>query len=879
MALSLGTKLGPYEIVAPLGAGGMGEVYRARDLKLGRDVALKVIPQEFAHDEKRMARFQREAQVLASLNHTNIASIYGLEESGGVRALVIELVEGPTLAERIKEGAIPIEEALPIAKQIAEALEYAHEHGIIHRDLKPANIKLTHDGKVKVLDFGLAKALQDDALAQDISNSPTLTMTTTKAGIILGTAAYMSPEQAKGKAVDRRADIWSFGVVLFEMLTGRQMFVGETATDIMAAVMRAEPDWTMLPKGASRRIRELLQRCLVKDEKRRLRDIGDARLDLDDALDATPDATSMPAPNPLWRALPWAIATAAIAAAAWTLSHRTADTASSGVMHLDITYPPNVEPISGLQGGFAVSPDGQTVAMIGVRDGVRRLFIRRLDRPEVIELSDTPGVNSFNFSPDSTSVAFIPGSTLLTRLSLADQQRAVIASGADLASNVVWGPTGILYTRDAALWIVPQQGGTPRQLTVLDTARHEVLHADPAVLAGGRTVLFTSLTSEAGTERIEAVSIDGRKRWVVIERASTPVWSPTGHLLYGRDDAVWAVPFDPNSATVSGDAVRVIPTGIVATGLFGGLGFHLSSTGTLVFVPADFGYKRVISVGRDGSEVALNLPPNSYGNPRISPDGRRLLIESEGSVIETLDLLRGTRARLTAAALGTSFPTWTADGKGVVFRRFNVPFWAAADGSGKAGPLPAGLIKDFPSSPGPDSDSIIAVRIQPETSGDIFLFSINGKFRPKPLLVTPAYEGGAQLSADGRWLLYQSNESGQPEIYVRRYPALDRQWQVSEGGGVQARWSSTSREIYYRSGQRMMAVAFDAPGAEPAFGKPTALFADEYDFGQGISIANYDVTRDGRFIMLRRGPQGGRLHAVINWTEELKQLLAAGGVR
>ena len=880
MALTSGTKLGPYEIRSPLGAGGMGEVYRAADSKLGRDVALKVILQEFAQDTQLMARFQREAQVLASFNHTNIASIYGLEDSGGVRALVMELVEGPTLADRIKEGAIPLEEALPIAKQIAEALEYAHEHGIVHRDLKPANIKVTQDGKVKVLDFGLAKALQRDAAPGDISNSPTLTFEATMAGIILGTAAYMSPEQAKGKAVDRRADIWSFGVVLFEILTGRQVFVGETATDIMAAVVRAEPDWSKLPKSLPRRVRELLQRCLVKDDKRRLRDIGEARLALEEAMNAAPEAASAASPNLPWRALPWAIAAVAIAVAAWTFWHRTGSRAASeAVLHLEIGYPPNVEPIVALQGGFGVSPDGQSVTMVGVRDGVRRLYIRRLDRPEAAELSDTAGVNSAYFSPDSKSVAFVLGSGLVTRMSLADRQRAVLGRGADLESRVAWVSTDIVYDRGGALWIVPAKGGTPRQLTVLDAARREVLHSDLAALPGGRVVLFSSLTIDPGTERIEAVSLDGQKRTVVIEHAVTPVWSPTGHLLFGRDGAVWAVPFDEDSATTTGAALPVIPAGVVSAVRSGGLGFQLSSTGDLVFVPANFDSKRVVSVGRDGSEVALNLPPDRYGAPRISPDGRRLLVENQGSVIEILDLLRGTHAKLTAAALGTSFSSWTSDGQGVVFRRFNVPFWTAADGSAKAGPVPAGLINDYPSSPGPDPDTFLNVRIQPETSGDIFLLSISGKFQPKPLLATPAYEGGPQLSPDGRWMLYQSNESGQPEIYVRRYPEMDRQWQVSEGGGVQARWSSTSREIYYRGGQRMMAVAFDSAGAQPTFGKPAALFADEYDFGQGLSIPNYDVTRDGRFIMLRRGSHGSSLRVVLHWSEELKQILAAGGVR
>ncbi len=885
MALTAGTRLGPYEIESPLGAGGMGEVYRATDSKLGRDVALKVILQEFAQDTQLMARFQREAQVLASLNHPNIASVYGLEDSGGVRALVMELVDGPTLADRIREGAIPLEEALPIAKQIAEALEYAHERGIIHRDLKPANIKVTHDGKVKVLDFGLAKALQGDAAPKNISNSPTLTLEATKAGIILGTAAYMSPEQAKGKAVDRRADIWSFGVVLFEILAGRQVFVGETATDIMAGVVRAEPDWSMLPKNTPGRVRELLQRCLVKDDKCRLRDIGDARLALDDAMledatNAVPEAAATAPPSQLWRALPWALAVVAIALAAWTFSHRTgSDAASREVMHLDINYPPNVEPTSGLQGGPSISPDGQSVAMIGVREGVRRLYIRRLDRPEATEISNTANASAASFSPDSKSVVFTQASGLITRLSLADQQRAVLAQGADIEARVAWVSTDIVYSRGGALWIAPAQGGAPRQLTVLDTARREVSHTDPVGMPGGRVVLFSSLTTDAGTERIEAVSVDGQKRTVVIEHARAPVWSPTGHLLFGRDGWVWAVPFDQSSATISGATVPVIPAGIVCAVGSGSLGFQLSSTGALVFVPADFDSKRVVSVGRDASELALNLPTDRYSAPRLSPDGRTLLVESQGSYLETLDLLRGTHAKLTAVEMGTAYPSWTADGEAVVFRRFRVPFWAATDGSGKGGPVPAGLINDYPSSPGPDPDTILDVRVQPETSGDIFLISISGKFKPKPLLATPAYEGGPELSPDGHWMLYQSNESGRAEIYVRRYPAMDRQWQVSEGGAVQPRWSSTGREIYYRGGLHMMAVAVNASGAEPTFGKPIALFADAYDFGQGASIPNYDVTHDGRFIMLRRGSQGSSLRVVIHWTEELKQILAAGGVR
>jgi serine/threonine-protein kinase len=695
--------------------------------------------------------------------------------------------------------------------------------------------------------------------------------------MILGTAAYMSPEQARGKAVDKRADIWAFGVVLHEMLTGQALFAsGDTLPDTIAAVMTREPDWNVLSKDTPPHVRRLLRRCLCKDAKNRLRDIGDARIALEEGGDAAPEGVPQRPPNRLRRALPWAMAAAVIAG--WALWHPTG-TARREVMHLDISYPPNVEPFPGVPGAFAISPDGRSIAMIGVRDGARRLYVRRLDRAEAAEINDTHGVNSVVFSPDSASVVFFPITRSVTRLSLADRQRAIVTTGADVTSPFAWGPGEIVYTRGGALWAVPAKGGAPRQLTVLDAGRHEVLHTDTAVFPGTRTVLFTSLTTEPGSEQIEAVPLDGGRRSVVIEHAMAPVWSPTGHLLFGRDGAVWAAPFDPGSATVRGAAVPVIPVGVVGTEFSGSPAFQVSSTGTLVFMPADFAYKRVVSVARDGSELTLNLPPNRYGNPRISPDGRRLLIETDSSVIETLDLARGIRAKLTAAALGTEYPVWTADGKAVVFKRYNVPFWAAADGSGQAGPVPSGTINDTPASAGPDADSILVVRNQPETSGDIFLMSISGKFQPKPLLVTSAYEGGAQLSPDGRWLVYQSNETGQPEIYVRRYPALDRGWQVSEGGGVHARWSATGREIYYRGGQHMMAAAFDASGAEPTFGKPTALFADEYDFAGNVSIANYDVTRDGRFIMLRRGTRGGRLRAVINWTEELKHVLAAGGVR
>ncbi len=879
MPLSPGTHIGPYEITAAIGAGGMGEVYRALDSNLNRHVAIKVLPAAFAQNADGVARLRREAQVLASLNHPHIASIYGLEAADGALALVLEFVEGDDLAHRLAQGPIPVTEAIGYARQILDALEAAHEKSIVHRDLKPANIKVTPDGVVKVLDFGLAKAYGGDQESSGPyrSDSPTLMIHATEQGVILGTAAYMSPEQARGKALDKRADIWAFGVVLFEMLTGRGLFYGETTTDTLAAVMTREPDWASLPASTPAAVRRLLARCLERDPKKRLRDIGDARPDLEDTRE--PVVRAGRATSSARHAVSWVVSAAAVVLAAWALWGRPSrDTSASEVMHLDIAFPANVEPVLPLStSALAISPDGRSVVMVGASSGVRRLFLRRLDRADSREVPGSNSANAATFSPDGRSLAFILSNGTIVRLSLNDFERKVLTADVDLGGGVVWSPAGIVFGRHGALWIVSPDGGQPRALTVLNAARKEVLHDHPMVPPGERVVLFASLTAEPGAERIEAVAVDGGTRSVIVERATTPVWSPTGHLLFARDGAVLAAAFDTQAAAPLGPAVPVIASGIVAGLGSGDLGFRLSSTGTLLYLPVGFNANRLVSVARDGAALTVDLPTGHYEDPRVSPDGHRILFDSDDIAVEELDLARGTTSRLTAAALGTNFPTWSSDGTRIAFRRFNAPLWAPADGSGVTTPLRGG-INDLPSSPGPDPNSIIAIRVRPETSADIFLMSLTGAFDPKPLVTTPAYEGGPELSPDGHWLLYQSDASGRPEIYVRRFPALDRQWQVSEGGGVQARWNRQSREIYYRNDRHILAVNLNASGAEPVFSKPTALFTDEYDFGRGISIANYDVGPDGRFLMLRRDASNGSLRAVINWTEELKQILAAGGV-
>ena len=493
----------------------------------------------------------------------------------------MELVEGEDLCQRIARGAIPLDEALPIAKQIAEALEAAHEQGIIHRDLKPANIKVRPDGTVKVLDFGLAKALETAdgrrQTADGRADSPTITSPAmTQAGMILGTAAYMSPEQARGKAVDKRADIWAFGCVLHEMLTGTRLFAGDSVPETLGLIFSREPDLTTLPVATPARVRTLIARCLVKDPRQRLRDIGEARLALDDARD-TPGAVQ-PSPVPtLWRWVPWGVAAALALVAGWALWSRTGPaTTVPRVTHLEIGYPRDVEPATSAGTAPAISPDGRSVAMLGVKDGVRRVFVRRLDRAAATELPDTEGANGAVFSPDGGSLAVLFSSGLITRIALADQQRKVVVSGAEVGLSITWNQAGIIFTRGGGLWIIPPEGGAPRALTVLDAARNEVVHDSAVVLPGGRLVLFSSQTTDPGGDRIESVSIDGGPRSVVVERARTPVWSPTGHLLFARDGAILAVAFDPGTGTPRGTATPIMPAGAIESLGSGQLGLTLS---------------------------------------------------------------------------------------------------------------------------------------------------------------------------------------------------------------------------------------------------------------------------------------------------------------
>jgi Tol biopolymer transport system component len=690
VALTAGARLGPYEITAQIGAGGMGEVYRATDKDLKRQVAIKVLPEAVAADAERLVRFQREAEVLASLNHPNIAIIHGLEKSDGVTGLVMELVEGPTLADRIGQGPVPIDEALPIAKQIAEALEAAHEQGIIHRDLKPANIKVRTDGTVKVLDFGLAKAMEPaGVISPNVSQAATITTPAmTQAGMILGTTAYMSPEQARGKPVDKRTDIWAFGCVLYEMLTGRAVFTRSTTSDTVAAILGSEPEWERLPARTPPTIQRLLQRCLEKDTKRRLRDIGDAGIEIDDALvvptaaDAqnhTPSVTAAGAR--WWRAVAAlaVIASTAGAVAVWKATPATDQLVNATVSAFAIHLQPGQQlPIdTGLPVVLAISPDGQQVAYAARDVDGDRLYLRRRNELEASPIPGTEGAIGPFFSPDGQSIGFGAGG-FLRAVPLAGGPTRTLGAAANL-QGASWGSDGVIVYSpqwSGGLFRVSATGGTAEPLTATDE-----FHKSPHVLPGGKAVL-TSVDRDR-VSVIEVVEIATGNRRPLIE-GQNPVYMRTGHLVFARGSSLFAVPFDLTQLAVTGETVQLMD-GVRVDG--NDTHFAVANDGTLVYVPETATQSRLVWFDRKGQSRPLDAQPRRYAHPRISPDGTRVVVtvarESGGNEIWIYDVERGAHAQLSATGR-VSRPIWTADSKGLTFQRDGDLYSAPADDS--AGP-------------------------------------------------------------------------------------------------------------------------------------------------------------------------------------------------
>jgi len=864
MSLTPGTRFGSIEIVSPLGAGGMGEVYRARDTRLDRQVAVKILLETLARDPDRLSRFEREAKLLAALNHPHIAQIYGLEESGSTRALVMELVEGPTLADRIAEGPLPLDEALQIARQIVEALEAAHEQGIIHRDLKPANIKVRPDGTVKVLDFGLAKLAEPGAGGPDSAGALTMSPTImspamTQVGVILGTAAYMSPEQARGRTVDRRADIWAFGVVFYEMLAGHRPFKGSDLTETLASVVKDQSDLSQVPV----QVRRLLGRCLEKDPQRRLRAIGDMWDLLDDGSSARPAAAA--AAPPAWRrSLPWAVAAVACAVAAsagWLAWAGEAPVAIAvPTTRLELTLPPGVELFGSTSRTVASSPDGRSLAFVGTAVGERQLFIRQLDRFDVTPVRGTEGATTSFFSPDGKALGFATSAGELRTVSLTDGLVATAARGASILYGAAWtGDDHIVYVHDGALWQVPRGGGEPKPLTTL--SGDEVTHAYPTPLAGDEALLL-AVQSKGGQWRIDSLTRGTGQRQPVLTNASMPLIGPGNRLFFYRDGQLLVSQFDSATMKTSGSPEQVLEN--LPSRSEGVPPADVTPVGMIVYAPGA-AVRRLVWVSRTGVEEPVVDETRGYLNPRISPDGNRIVVQAGG--VWLLDLRRRAFELLpTQSTASNAFPTWLPDGNHVIHRS-GVGLRIENTGGVEPGRTLSGTTEfDYPGAVTPDNQTLVLLRNTPATSFDLLVAPFSNPAQAKPFAQTPAYEGGGRLSSDGKWLVYVSNESGRNQVYVRSFPDGDRRLQVSTDGGTQPSLRGDGKEIFYRNGDRMMAVELRTTAAGAELSQPRVLFDRPYSYGAGITIANYDVTSDGqRFLMVKDEDNLGRLRVVLNW--------------
>jgi serine/threonine-protein kinase len=911
LALAPGSRLGVYAITARIGEGGMGQVYRATDTTLGRQVAIKILPDALASDPERLLRFEREAKTLASLNHPHIAAIYAVENSAGLHALVMELVEGEDLSQRIARGAIPFDEALPIARQIADALEAAHEQGIIHRDLKPANIKVREDGTVKVLDFGLAKLVEapgTGSSAAGLSRSPTITSPAmmTGIGMILGTAAYMSPEQARGKVVDKRADIWAFGCVVFEMLTGQRAFEGELISDVLASVLKTDPNWQALPADVPVGVRRLLRRCLEKDPRRRLQAIGEARVHIEDLLSGAPDITVGRAPShalPLWqRALPWASTGTLAAGLAATLvlwpPWRPATAAPRVIRTTITTSGPAALAIDRLSRDLAVSPDGTHVVYVG--NGSTQLFVRAVDALEPVAIASTTSLRGPFFSPDGQWVGFLDRVSTLTKVAITGGAPIPIARLDNGARGATWAPddTIIFATtgQTTGLQRVSAAGGTPEVLTRPDHAQGEVSHFWPEILPGGRAVLFT-ITSQSQTGGIETAQVAVRDlrtgaQKVLLRGGSHGHYAASGHLVYVAGGTLRAIAFDLNRLETHGTSVPVLQR--LATKNSGTADFDVATDGTLVYVDAPGNFaanaRTLVWVDRSGSEEPVAAPPRAYMQPRLSPDSTRIAVFSldQESDLWIWDVRRTRLTRLTLDPGQDWHPVWTPDSRRIVFSsdrgggHFNL-WWQAADGTGDAERLTTNSNVQFATGITPDGTAALFHQATPTMGLDLLQVALDGTHRVTPLMQTRFDERNGIVSPDGRWLAYQSDSSGPAEIYVQPFPNVDGggQRQVSTAGGSQPLWSKNGKELFYVGANgTLMGVAVEASRTIWNNGIPTKLLDARYLTAGGTTGARtYDVSPDGKRFLMIKGPAtdtGATPPALIlvqHWDEELKRLV------
>ena len=842
----------------------MGEVYRAHDRRLDRDVALKVLPDSFDADPDRVARFEREAKTLAAMNHPNIAQVFGLEAldgaEGGRAALVMELVDGQDLSALVEGGALPPDEALAIARQIADALEAAHEHGVIHRDLKPANIKIRGDGTVKVLDFGLAKALAPEAAgsAAGATMSPTLSLHATKAGIILGTAAYMAPEQARGKPVDRRADIWAFGAVLYEMLTGRRAFIGDDASLTLAAVMMSQPDWNAIPPAVPPTAVTLLRRCLEKDPKRRLRDIGEARVAIDDLISGrqNTDADKAPAPRPVDRRartwIPWSIA--ALSAAAFVVAllvPRTGRAPAATPLRVNVSIGSDAV-LTPTQGSpAALSRDGSTLAFVGrVENGAAtQIFVRSLGQLRAIALPGTERASSPFFSPDGGSIAFFSTGTL-KRVPAVGGAVATLSNAPEPDHGQGdWTDAGdILFTGTGGnLLRVPAAGGQPQTLIPLD--KDEDFQRWPQLVGGGSAVLFSSgrWFTNWDDATIVAQRLPGGPRTALLKGGYAARYLPSGHLVYMHAGTLFAAPFDVRRLALTGPAVPVVEH-IAANPIAGNATMAVSPSGTLAYregattgggMPAPIWW-----TDKSGAMTLLRSAPSAWGTPRFSPDGRRIAFAVEAphapgrtmnASIWVYDWTRDTMTRLTTGDSADVMPVWTPDGAHIVFgsnrdKDVSNLYYVRSDGSGGVQRLTTSTLPQLPDSWHPNGKLLAYHEGSPSSDQKIMIMPVEGSDTdlwkpgaPQTFVGGKAIKASAQFSPDGRWISYASAEAGQIEVYVQPFPGPGGRWQISSGGGAANWWSHTKQELFFAPPtpvRRIFVVPYTVAGGTFNPGKP-----------------------------------------------------------
>ena len=887
MSLRPDQKITHYRVVEKIGEGGMGEVYRAEDTKLGRSVALKVLPEDFVADATRLARFSREAQILASLNHPNIAAIHGLEEADGITALALELVEGETLEELIKRGPVSLQDAAPIALQIAEALEVAHDKGIIHRDLKPANVKFAADGRVKVLDFGLAKAMEGETGSSDLTRSPTLSVQATQAGVILGTAAYMSPEQAAGNAADRRADIWAYGVVLAEMLTGRRPFQGESVSYLLAAVLKDEPDLD-LPAGIPRCVVDLLHRCLHKDPKQRLQAIGEARILMAEYIsdpsafadvDSTSRRSDQPSP-PAGRTTPLLLLAAATlilgAAAAWMLKPSSPIPAAPNV-RFDMMLGQNTSFSSNYNRVVTISPDARTMAYTAVG-----LWLRAMDETSPRMVPNTQNARSPAFSSDSRQLAFWEGGHI-KRVDLDEGVPIAVGPFQERPLGMHWNEDGYIYVgrADLGIWKVPASGGEPEQVLAME--KGEFAHG-PELLPGGEWVLFTLCRGvRAWAEgSIVAQSLETNERRVLIHRGREARFTRSGHLTYVQENTLFAAPFDVDRIELTGGALAM-ETNIHTSGEdeTGAAGYDISDDGVLVFAPpAGFGARpaRLAFLDGNGNTTLLPMDSRRYGSANISPDGERVAAQVnniEGTHIWILSVTRGGAQRLTTAGRNT-YPVWSHDGRYIYFasdRDGDTDIWRRpADLSAPAEKILKAEGAQWPTSISRDGAWLLYSLMSPGNS-DIGRIALNGDPTPQSLVDSLADELNGRLSPDGRFFCFQSDETGRWDIHVMEI-ATGRRWIVSSNDGFFPFWTRDGKRIMFRSGsEKFLAVDVET---DPQFKASEPVLA--FNIDSSILGQNFDVTHDGGQILLgsesfidESAETRPRITVVLNWFDHLKE--------